>query len=667
MSGLVSGPMPASELLDLEAAPVVARSPQRVLRRLLGQPATLVAAAFILLVLACAIFAPLLAPYDPMRQDLRHTLEGPSSDYWLGTDFLGRDVLSRLIHGARVALQSSLQAVAIALVIGVPLGLIAAYRSGWWDRILMRLLDVADSIPALVLAFGIIAVLGSGLTSAMIAVSVIFSMSFMRLSRALALGEREKLYVDAATVSGLTQRNILLRQMLPNMAAPLIVQSTIFMGTALLIEAALSILGLGLDIGDASWGGMLSGATRWQSEQAFLPWPPGLAITLTVLAYNLLGDGLRDALSGERSIRGGRERRRARRLATMTRPVAGSTAGPTMAVAPRKAPPALAVESLSVSFATEKGPVTVVDGVSFSLEPGETLGLVGESGSGKTVTGLATMGLVPTPGQVTGGSVRIDGVETVGLSERGLNQLRGSRIAMIFQDPLAALSPVHTIGRQLVQAIRNHDHDLDHTAARERAVELLELVGIVDATRRLRDYPHQFSGGMAQRVVIAIALAGRPGVLIADEPTTALDVTTQRQVLDLLDNLKCELGMAMVLITHDLGVVADSCDRAAVMYAGQIVESGAVDDLFERPRHPYTSALLDAVPASAGGAGRLPTIGGRVPSMEALPPGCRFAERCAHRQPACSEQEIAFIGEVRCLRAAELELSGATVVQRGAV
>ncbi len=470
------------------------------------------------------------------------------------------------------------------------------------------------------------------------------------------LSLREKLYVDAATVSGLTEHNILFRQMLPNMTAPLIVQSTIYMGTALLIEAALSFLGLGLDLGQASWGGMLSGATRWQSEQPFLPWPPGLAITFVVLAFNLLGDGLRDALSGERSIRSERDRRRARRSAKAVRATATEISATTSRT-DGWVTPALAVDSLSVAFATDHGSVTVVDKVSFSIAPGETLGLVGESGSGKTVTGLATLGLVPTPGAITGGSVRIGGRETVGLSQSASNKLRGTEIAMIFQDPLAALSPVHTIGRQLVQAIRNHD-EIGRKGAEARAIELLELVGIVDAPRRLKDYPHQFSGGMAQRVVIAIALAGRPRVLIADEPTTALDVTTQRQVLDLLHDLKERLGMAMVLITHDLGVVADSCDRAIVMYAGQVVEEGKVDDLFRAPKHPYTSALLEAVPARAGGTGKLPTIPGRVPPMDGLPSGCRFAPRCAYRKPSCEQGPVAIVDGVRCLRAFELTLPG---------
>ncbi|MBL7517363.1 dipeptide/oligopeptide/nickel ABC transporter permease/ATP-binding protein [Frankia sp. CNm7] len=644
--------------LDPEAGPEVPRIARRVLHRMLRQPATVAAGAFVAAIMIAAVLAPVLAPYDPLSQDLRRALEGPGGDHWLGTDYLGRDVLSRLIFGARVAIQASLQTVAIALIVGVPLGLFAAYRSGWWDRVLMRLLDVADSIPGLVLAFAIIAVLGPGLTSAMIAVSIIFAMNYMRLSRALALGEREKLYIDAARVSGLTERNVLFRQMLPNMAGPLIVQSTIYMGTALLIEAALSFLGLGLDIGAPSWGGMLSGATQWQNQQPFLPWPPGLAITLTVLAYNLLGDGLRDALAGEGSIRGIRERRQARRLSSRPAASAAEIDGP------QAERIALSIRGLSVAFPTDTGIVTVVDDVSLDVRRGEMLGLVGESGSGKTMTGRAALGLVPIPGLVTAGSVRVDGQEVVGSSEAELNNLRGGSISMIFQDPLVALSPVHTIGRQLTQAIRNHDHDLNASAVQDRAVELLEMVGIAEARTRLRDYPHQFSGGMAQRVVIAIALAGQPSVLIADEPTTALDVTTQRQVLDVLADLKDRLGMAVVLITHDLGVVADACDRAAVMYAGQIIEEGTVDEIFKEPRHPYTSALLAAVPTSAGGSGRLPTIPGRVPPMDALPTGCRFAPRCLHRRDVCKMGPIELTTGSRCIREDELSLPGTTPVLR---
>lgn len=615
---------------------------KRVVSQLLRRPATATAAGFLLAIGVIAVLAPALAPYDPLTQDYARTLEGPSADHLLGTDYLGRDVLSRLIFGARVAAQASLQTVSIALLIGVPLGLVAGYRSGWWDRVMMRLLDVADAIPGLVLAFAVIAVLGTGLTNAMIAVSIIFSMNFMRLSRALALGERERLYVDAARTSGLTQRNILLRQILPNMAAPLIVQSTIFMGTALLIEAALSFLGLGLETGSASWGGMLSGSTRWQFQQPFLPWPPGLAITLTVLAFNVLGDGLRDVLAGGTPDRTARRRPRLR-----TRRAA---AQPGLAQLPDDDVP-LDVRGLSVAFPGEDGDVEVVSDLSIRVRRGETLGLVGESGSGKTMTGRAVLGILPAGGTVTEGSIHVDGAQVVGRDEAALNDLRGSRVAMVFQDPMVALSPVHTIGRQLGQAVRNHAPTLSRADVRRRCVELLEMVRIADPEARLGDYPHQFSGGMAQRIVIALALASNPGVLIADEPTTALDVTTQQEILDMLTDLKERLGTAIVLITHDLGVVADSCDRAVVMYAGQVVEEAAVDDLFATPRHPYTQALLAAMPTRAEGDDRLPIIPGRVPPMTALPPGCRFAPRCAVRTDACDAAPVELGAGVRCIHA----------------
>ncbi|WP_146207323.1 dipeptide/oligopeptide/nickel ABC transporter permease/ATP-binding protein [Nocardioides silvaticus] len=610
--------------------------------QLLRRPATATAAGFVLAIGVIAVLAPALAPYDPLTQDYARTLEGPSADHLLGTDYLGRDVLSRLVFGARVAAQASLQTVSIALLIGVPLGLIAGYRSGWWDRVMMRLLDVADAIPGLVLAFAVIAVLGTGLTNAMIAVSIIFSMNFMRLSRALALGERERLYVDAARTSGLTQRNILLRQILPNMAAPLIVQSTIFMGTALLIEAALSFLGLGLETGSASWGGMLSGSTRWQFQQPFLPWPPGLAITLTVLAFNVLGDGVRDVLAG-----GTRDRTPRRRPRVRARRAA---AQPSLAQLPDDDVP-LDVRGLSVAFPGEDGDVEVVSEVSIRVRRGEALGLVGESGSGKTMTGRAVLGILPAGGAVTAGSIHVDGAQIVGRDEAALNDVRGSRVAMVFQDPMVALSPVHTIGRQVGQAVRNHAPTLSRADVRRRCVELLEMVRIADPEARLGDYPHQFSGGMAQRIVIALALASNPSVLIADEPTTALDVTTQQEILDMLTDLKQRLGTAIVLITHDLGVVADACDRAAVMYAGQVVEEAAVDDLFAAPRHPYTRALLAAMPTGAGGDDRLPTIPGRVPPMTALAPGCRFAPRCAVRTDACDAAPVELGAGVRCLHA----------------
>ncbi len=301
----------------------------------------------------------------------------------------------------------------------------------------------------------------------------------------------------------------------------------------------------------------------------------------------------------------------------------------------------LTVENLSVEFSSDHGVVRAVNDVSLSLGAGETLGLVGESGSGKSVTSLAIMGLIPQPpGRVTSGSVRYRGDDLLAIPPRKLAAMRGRRIAMIFQDPMTALNPFLSVAEQLTEGTRHH---LGHTSrqALDHAVEMLERVGIANASQRIHDYPHQFSGGMRQRVMIAMALACRPDVLIADEPTTALDVTIQAQILDLLAELQRNEGTAILLITHDLGVVANMCRRVCVMYAGRIVEEAPVEALFAEPKHPYTLGLLESVPRlGEGGAtaeGRLASIEGQPPDLAELPPGCAFERRCRFRQQPCVE------------------------------
>lgn len=296
--------------------------------------------------------------------------------------------------------------------------------------------------------------------------------------------------------------------------------------------------------------------------------------------------------------------------------------------------------------------------MSFHIGRGETFGLVGESGCGKSITASAILGLLPKGVAVSSGSVRLGGTELTGLDGDELRRTRGRRIGMVFQDPISALSPVHTVGRQLADSIRAHS-DMSHAQAEERAAELLALVGVPAPRKRLLDYPYQFSGGMAQRVVIAGALACDPELLIADEPTTALDVTLQAQVLDLLAELRERLSMSVLLITHDLGVVADLCDRVGVMYAGQVVEVGTVRGTFTQPRHPYTEALLAAMPHGDGHGTTLATIPGRVPPAWAWPQGCRFHPRCAYAVETCATDAVLLDDGVRCRRTAELKLAGA--------
>ncbi|MFF9817817.1 ABC transporter ATP-binding protein [Streptomyces sp. NPDC014006] len=298
----------------------------------------------------------------------------------------------------------------------------------------------------------------------------------------------------------------------------------------------------------------------------------------------------------------------------------------------------LAVDDLTVEFPTEDGIVRAVRGVSYRLERRESLGIVGESGSGKSVTALAVMGLLPATARVRG-SVRFEDTELLALSDARLSDFRGSGLAMIFQDPMTSLNPVYSAGYQIVETLRRHQPDMTARAARERAVELLGTVGIPSPERRVDAYPHELSGGMRQRVVIAIAMANAPDVIIADEPTTALDVTVQAQILDALETARAETGAALILITHDLGVVAGHADRVAVMYAGRIIETGSVEDIFYTPRMPYTLGLLGSLPRLDREEERLTPITGSPPSLLNLPPGCPFAPRCPMRRNVCDETE----------------------------
>ena len=330
--------------------------------------------------------------------------------------------------------------------------------------------------------------------------------------------------------------------------------------------------------------------------------------------------------------------------------------------------PVLEVRDLRTTFATsEGGALTAVDGVGFSVRAGETLAIVGESGSGKSVTALSIMRLLPAEvGRIAGGSIRLRGRELTTLAEAEMQTVRGKQIGMVFQEPMTSLNPVHTVGAQVAEVVERHD-GLDRARAQAYAVEMLALVGIPEPGRRATNYPHELSGGLRQRVMIAMALACRPSVLIADEPTTALDVTIQAQILDLLEDLQAQLGMALVFITHDLGVVAEIADRVLVMYAGQVVEAAAVADLFARPRMPYTAGLLDSMPRLGRAAlgGRLSAIPGQVPMLAHLPPGCRFSNRCTHAGATCMTAPLALESagpdhDVRCQRWRDLDLLGRT-------
>jgi peptide/nickel transport system permease protein len=600
-----------------------------------------------------AVFADVIAPYDPLRQNLIEALQWPSSRHWLGTDDLGRDVLSRLIHGSRIAVIAAAEGTAIAMLLGVPLGLFIGYRGGWWDWIVMRIVEAIVSIPGIMVAIVIIAILGPGLHKAMIALGILYSTSFLRLARGVVLAEREEVYVRSARVIGASDSRILLRHILPNIAPPLIVQITLTVGAVLLSEAGLSFIGLGVQPPDASWGTMLNSAAAFMDLNWFLAIPPGIAIIVTVLSVNLLGDVIRDSIG--------------RGVAVAAKPEAvpaqAGTPAP-LAVAdpvsiPRFRNEVLRVENLEVMVGAGAG-LPIITDLSFSIAKGETLGLVGESGSGKTMTGLALLGLMGTGLRTTRGSIILNGRELRSLSRKQMETVRGNEVAMVFQDPTTSLNPAFTVGSQIAEVLRSKQ-GLSQKQAWARTVELIDRVGIPRAVERARAYPHELSGGMAQRIAIARALSCNPSLLIADEPTTALDVTVQQEILDLFRDLQGEFGMAILFVTHDLAVAADICDRISVMYAGEMVEMAGVDTLFSAPRHPYTRGLLEAMPHASDRNPPLPTIRGNVPRPGSWPTGCRFSNRCDFRVKGC-DQRIPLTGTdrlVRCIRADELALEAA--------
>ena len=574
---------------------------RRIIGRMLKQPATIVAGGFILLLFLIAITAPWISPYDPTAANLGHALQPPDADHWLGTDPLGRDEVSRLLHGTQIVLLVALGSVVIAAFIGVPIGMLLGFKGGWWDRLGMRFIDMAQALPGMLIGFTVIAIFGRHIFVLMFGIGLIFASLYARLIRAVVLVEREKQYVHAARVAGLSNRQLIFGQMLPNLVGPVITQGAVFLGSAIMIESAMSFLGIGLSSDTPTWGAMLSIALEERTRAEYLTWAPGIAIILTVLAFNVFGDGFNDALTGDR-------KRRVRRAAP------GSVVG---AMPSENLAQELALDARDVTVAVHRPDgkrVELISKVSLSVGKGEVVGLLGESGSGKSTFARAALGMLPAGTWLAEGSVAVSGRQLDFADPASLRAVRGSGMGAVFQDPIAALSPVHRIGTQLAEPLRIHK-GLTGRAARERSIELLDRVGVRNAAGRLDDYPHQFSGGMAQRVAIAMALAAEPNLLIADEATSALDVTTQAQVLDLLLDLRDEYGMGILMITHSLGVVAEACDRAAVMYRGRLVEEAAVADLFDAPRHPYTQALLAANPANAVPNQPLPTLDAETRSV----------------------------------------------------
>lgn len=609
------------------AAPPTPDSPRRrIWRRLFQNPLAFLSMVWVVLLVVAWIWPELLATRDPLKGDpaLQDLFLTPNGEYWLGTDGLGRDYYSRVIFGAGFAFQSIAIALSIAIGLGVPVGLFSGWRGGRIDRVIMWCNDVLFSLPIVLLAFAVIIILEPSLVNAMVGVGIAMSTRFARLTRAVTLAEKEELYVDAARITGLSTSTILRRYVMPNLLPPLIVQFALISGAIILIGATLSFLGVGANLDDPDWGVMLSRSrTEFRRVGIWQIVPPGGALVITILAFNLLGDAIRDSIGRDRSSN----------ALTVTK-----RSSVTPSDREHRPGAALSVRTIDVEFPTQGGePVQILSGVSLAVLPGETLGIVGESGSGKSMTALSALGLTPAPGRLTRGSVELDGRDVTALTEREWQKIRGKDIGVIFQEPIAVLNPALKVGRQLMEPLLLHT-DMSKSQARERAIELLAEVKVPDPERRIDQYPHEFSGGMAQRVGIAMALACQPKLLIADEPTTALDVTVQGQILDLLMEIQDKHDTSIIVITHDLGVIAEVADRVIVMYAGQGVEGGAAADIFARPKHPYTKALLESMP-SGRHDDRLTVIPGMVPAPDRWPAGCRFAPRCEHATDRCRSEE----------------------------
>ena len=652
-------PDPVASVQPAAPAPFGERRRQgraRLWRRAFASVTGVFGLVWVALLVVAAVGAPWLAPHSPYTQDLGNALASVSGSHLMGTDNLGRDVFSRLLYGASVSIWVPATVVGLTLLGAIPLGLVSGYLGGRVDQVLMRIIDSALSFPPIVLALSVVAVLGPGLRNTTIALAIVYMPSMARLIRGQALVVREESFIEASRSLGSRSTWIVVRRVLPNLVSVVIVQATLIMSTTLIAEASLSFLGLGAQPPKASWGNMLQQAyaTSLFSQPTSLVWS-GAAIALTVLAFNAIGDSLAAATGLDRTAEkariGRRRRARARRGLTLVDRDEGTlsmTGAPDPDVT-------LDVRGLSVAVETDHGRMPVVDNIDLTVRAGEVVGLVGESGSGKSVTSMAIMRLSPSPPFViTGGSVVLGGEDLLSLNFKGMRKVRGSEVAMVFQDPMSSLNPAQTVGAQIAETVRLHK-GLSKREAWHRAVELLERVGIPDPAKRACSYPHQLSGGMRQRVMIAMALSCEPRLIVADEPTTALDVTIQAQVLQLLRRLAREENVGVIFVTHDLAVVSELCDRVMVMYAGQIVESASTDEIFAAPRHPYTEGLIGASRHAVDGAAPK-AIRGQVPRLDEMPHGCRFAPRCPHREEACVEAAPPIVAVVAPVTAGRTQL-----------
>ncbi|UKH21558.1 dipeptide/oligopeptide/nickel ABC transporter permease/ATP-binding protein [Actinobacillus pleuropneumoniae] len=609
-----------------------------------------IALIFILFVACIAILAPIVAPYDPL-QTLR-PVQAPSGDYLFGTDRLGRDIFSRMVWGARTSLFIGLGAVGVAILFGGILGATAATADKFGNEVIMRLMDILMAFPGIALAAVLLATFGNSVPVIIITIAVVYTPQLARVVRANVVSQWEEDYVRAERVLGGSRTYILLKHVVRNTAAPVLVFATVMVADAIVFEASLSFLGAGVQPPFPSWGNILSEGRNlvlsgfwWATTFA------GIMILLTVLALNILAEGLTDALVNPKLKTSPKTKEDvAKPLSTDVQEAMAETLAlkryllklhekettrtDRMQLNPN-AKPILQVKNLSIRFPNRYGEIPLVDNISFTVHEGETMGLVGESGCGKSITAFSIMGLLPKTAKITGEILFTDrsGEQHDLLKSDQLNELRGHEISMIYQDALSALNPSMRIKDQMAQLISR--------GGKQTAETLLQWVKL-DPEKTLNRYPHELSGGQRQRVLIAMALAREPKLLIADEPTTALDVVVQAEVIKLLNELREKLGFAMVFVSHDLALVAQMAHHITVMYAGQVVEAAPTTPLLANPTHEYTRGLLGSVLSTELRAERLYQIPGSVPSPFDFAKGDRFASRSL-RPEADPEQHLQLV------------------------
>ena len=611
-----------------------------VLRTPLGLTATALTAA----VLVLAVIAPILWTDDANATDTANILAGPSGDHWAGTDNLGRDIFFRTLVATRLSVELALVATAIAVAAGLVLGAGSFLLGRHLGRLLNAAINIAVAFPGILLALFFAVVFGVGALGAVLAIGFAGAPAFGRLVQTLVASVGSRDYVDAARVAGVGRFRILLRHVLPNIAEPLVVNATISAGGALLAFAGLSFLGLGVQQPKYDWGRLLfDGITSIYVNPASAL-APGAAVLLAGLAFNLFGESVAKGLGV--GVVG-------RRVESAPAPaVLDEDDAVVVGTDHTESELVLDVRDLEVTFPGPAGPIRPVRGVSFAVRRGEAVGVVGESGSGKSLTALAVSRLVGDPGRVDASRLELLGTDLRASDSRAQRQFLGTSLAMVFQDPMTSFNPTRRMGGQLAEVARHHQ-GMDKRSALGRAVDRMRAVRITEPERRARQYPHEFSGGMRQRAMIGMGLMGSPALIIADEPTTALDVTVQQQVLDLLASIRAAEDVALVLISHDVTVVGEVCDRVMVMYAGKIVEDLPAADLATCAQHPYTRALVAAVPdMDTDLDAPLAVIPGRPVGPGEVPLGCAYAARCPLASARCTTEEPPLVSDAAGRRVA---------------